>query len=554
MQRYLSVALAFLLTLAVFVGCDSGSAPSDLGENSTVAFETTSDTAPEDTSEYAVDIVVNDAGFKELSVEVVLSDASTVDPSEVVLPDETTLTFPQSTTSGETRSFTFEVVDDDTFLEGDETIVLELRNASGASPAESMSTFTLTVTEDDVTLTTQEARALPEDERAIVEGIVTRVEDDGIYVQDDTGALFVFDSSITSETAQGDEVRVDGTTAYFSGLFQLSGVGTEGLTVLSSGNDLPDSQTVTLNELSTNGEEYESELIRVEDFTIDDGGAATFSGGENYPVTDASGSLTLRIPGGSGLVGESIPDVANFLGVLGQFNGFSDPDDNTGYQLLGLLQSDLENAQAPASGIADVRQEALGTNVTIEAVVTRKAGINIYMQDDSGADGASGIVTRDSGLADAIDAGTVSPGDRIRVQGELGAFNGLLQISSNVSFSVVTENAGLPSPLSLSISDLLNGGGENYESELVTVSGLSIDDKGDSTFQGGGSEGNYDATDGTDTITLRIDGRSFYAGEPIPSATVTFRGVVGQFNGAGFGERSPNEGYQLTPLIDGDLQ
>jgi uncharacterized protein YdeI (BOF family) len=549
MQRYLSVALAFLLTVAVFVGCDSGSAPSDLGESSTVAFETTSDTAPEDTSEYAVDIVVNDAGFKELSVEVVLSEASTVDPSEVILPDETTITFPQSTTSGETRSFTFEVVDDNEFLEGDETIVLELRNASGASPAESMSTFTLTVTDDDVTLTVEEARDLPEDERAIVEGIVTRVEDDGIYVQDDTGALFIFDSSITGETVQGDEVRVDGTTAYFNGLFQLSSVGTDGLEVNSSGNDLPDAQTVTLNELSTGGEEYESELIRVLDFTIDDGGATTFAGGENYPVTDASGSLTLRIPSGSELEGETIPETANFLGVLGQFNGEgggADEPDN-GYQLLGLIEGDVQNAALVT--IDEARQEALGATVLTEGVVTRKAGLNVYIQDESGADGATGINVRNSDLADAFDAGTVSPGDRIRAQGELDEFSGLLQISGTVTFSVVAEDVGLPTPVAVTIADLLDGGGEAYESELVTTSGLTIEAGGDTQFSGGT---NYDVTDEQDTITLRIDDSSFYVGEPIPSGSVTFRGVLGQFNG--FSGRDVNEGYQYFPLIDGDLE
>ena len=552
MQRFLSVSLALALIAVIVAGCDSGSGiPSDLGENSTLAFVTTSDTAPEDTSSYSVDIVVNDPGFKELEVDVVLSEASTVDPSEVELPENTTLTFPESTTAGETRTFTFEVIDDDTFLEGDETIVLELRNASGASPDEAMSTFTLTVTEDDVTLTAQEAKNLPEDERAVVEGIVTRVEDDGIYLQDDTGALFVFDSAVVGETTQGDEVRVDGTTSYFSGLFQLGGVGTDGITVLSSGNSLPDVQVVTLGDLESNGEEYESELIRVEAFDIDDGGAATFSGGENYPVSNASGSLTLRIPGGSELVDEPIPSNANFQGVLGQFNGFSDPGDNTGYQLLGLLATDVESTQAPATPIRDARQELDGTRVIVEGIVTRKDGLNVYLQDDSGATGASGIVARDGDLADAYDVGDVNPGDRIRVSGDLGSFSGLIQIGSNVSFEVVTAGAGLPTPQSISISDVLNGGGEDYESELVTISGLTVDAAGDTNFQG---DTNYDATDGTDTITLRISDQGFYNEQPIPSGTVTYRGVLGQFNFGFGGARLPDEGYQLLPLIDGDLE
>jgi len=552
MQRFLSVSLALALIAVIVAGCDSGSGiPSDLGENSTLAFVTTSDTAPEDTSSYSVDIVVNDPGFKELTVDVVLSEASTVDPSEVELPENTTLSFPESTTAGETRTFTFEVIDDDTFLEGDETIVLELRNASGGSPDDAMSTFTLTVTEDDVTLTTQEAKNLPEGERAIVEGIVTRIEEDGIYLQDDAGALFVFDSSIVSETTQGDEVRIDGSTAYFSGLFQLDGVGTDGITVLSSGNDLPDAQVVTLGELESNGEQYESELIRVEAFDIDNGGAATFSGGENYPISNSSGSLTLRIPGGSELIDDPIPGNANFQGVLGQFNDFGPPDDNTGYQLLGLLDSDLENNQAPATPISDARQEPDGTRVIIEGIVTRKDGSNVYLQDDSGATGASGIVARDGALADAYEMGDVNPGDLLRVSGDLGSFSGLIQVGSNVDFEVVAAGVGLPTPQSITIGDVLNGGGEDYESELVTISGLTVDAAGDTNFQG---DTNYDASDGNDTITLRISDQGFYNGAPIPSGTVTYEGVLGQFNFGFGGARLPDEGYQLLPLMDGDLE
>ena len=532
MQRFFSIAFALLLIAAAFAGCDSSPGiPSDLGENSTLAFKTTSDTAPEDTSEYSVDIVVNDPGFKELTVNVALAEASTIDPSEVELPENTTLTFPESTTSGETRTFTFEVVDDDTFLEDDETIVLELRNLSGASPAESMSTFTLTVTEDDVTLTAQEAKALPEDERAIVEGTVTRVEDDGIYVQDDTGALFVFDSSIVGETAQGDDVRVDGTTAYFNGLFQLSDVGTDGLTVLSSGNDLPDAQTVTLGELATSGEAYESELIRVQEFTIDDGGAATFSGGENYPVSDASGSLTLRIPSGSGLEGESIPETANFLGVLGQFNGAGSAADepDEGYQLLGLLAGDVQNAALIP--ISEARAAADGTTVTVDGIITRYDGRNVYFQDDT-----AGIVAFEF---DGNIASGTAIGDELRVTGEVGEFNGLRQVGPTIdSFEVLSSNNPLPAPSDVTIDDITSSG-EEYEGELVRVTGLSVDATG--SFSGGTT---YTATDASGNMAFRVQSDSFYAGEPVPSEPFTFQGVVGEFRGD----------YQLLPLRDGDLQ
>ncbi|PEN14481.1 hypothetical protein CRI94_05500 [Longibacter salinarum] len=532
MLRFLSIPFALLLFAAVLAGCDSNSGiPSDVGDDSTIAFAKESDTAPEDTSTYSVDVVVNDPGYKELTVDVVLSQASTIDPSEIELPENTTLSFPKSTTGGESKTFTFEVVDDDTFLEGDETIILELQNATGASTDEVLSTFTLTVTEDDVTLTTMEAKALPEGERAIVDGIVTRVESDGFYLQDDTGALFVFDSSISSEVTQGDEVRVDGSTTYFSGLFQIESVGTDGLTALSSGNSLPDVQVVTLGELESNGEEYESELIRVEGFDIDDGGDATFAGGSNYPVSNTSGSLTLRIPGGSELEGDPIPATANFQGVLGQFNNFGEPDDNTGYQLLGLLDSDVQDASAPAITIAEARAASDGTNVIVEGIITRYDGENVFFQDDT-----AGIVAFEF---DGNIASGTAIGDELRVEGEVGEFNGLRQVGPTItSFEVLSSNNTLPTPVDATINEITSDG-EAYEGELVRVTGLSVDATG--TFSGGTT---YTATDASGSMAFRIQGDSFYAGESVPGQPFTFQGVVGEYQGA----------YQLLPLRDGDLQ
>jgi len=72
-------------------------------------------------------------------------------------------------------------------------------------------------------------------------------------------------------------------------------------------------------------------------------------------IQDGTGSLTLRIPSGSELEGEPIPDRATFQGVLGQFNGAGpdadEPDE--GYQLLGLDAGDL-TAELPGETTVDV--------------------------------------------------------------------------------------------------------------------------------------------------------------------------------------------------------
>jgi hypothetical protein len=558
MRSLFFAVLTLALTLGL-VACDSGGTGAEqLGDNTGIFFAASEASVDEGVGSYTVDIEVADPGFKELSVDVSLSDQSTISASDVRgLPSDTTIAFSKETTAGETQSLTFEIVDDDEFLEGDETVVLTLQNPSQSSLGDP-STFTLTIEENDVTLTTQEARDLPEGSRAVVDGIVTRVEADGLYLQDDAGALFVFDDSIVDAVGRGDEIRVDGTTGFFSGLFQLEDVGTEGLTTISTGNDLPEPQTVTLDSLASNGEAFESELIRVQGFAIDSGGDASFQGGTNYNIEDDTGTLILRIPSGSGLVGEDIPDRANFQGVLGQFNNFGAPDDNTGYQLLGLTADDLENAAPATQTIADARAQPMGTTVTIEGTVTRAFNAFVRIQDSSGPTGASGIVIRQtsgSGNADFRDDvadGTIQPGTQLRLTGVTSAFSGLIQINNeDLASYEVTGQGAVPTPQTISLDQLADDVGEDYESELVRVEGLTFPDAS-GTFENGTT---YTVEEGGGTqADLRVQGEDETAlgGASIPGGTFTYIGIVGQFNN--FGDVREDGGYQLIPVRESDLQ
>ena len=405
------------------------------------------------------------------------------------------------------------------------------------------------------------------------EGTVTRAFGDYARVQDNSGptgasALVIrqtgganaedFSSDISDGTIQpGTTIQITGVISAFNGLVQVNDDDLTSYQVMSQGS-APDPQSVTLGDLESNGEDYESELVEITDLTFTEA-SGTFENGTNYDVSDGSTTLTLRVQNDneSNLGGESIPEnTFTYTGVTGEFN--------ESYQLIPVRPGDLEasgNGGGPNVITIDAaRQESNGTSVTVEGILTRKDGQNAYIQDDSGPTGASGIVVRDGDLADAIDGGSVAIGDRIQATGELGAFNGLIQISSNVSYSIVAEDVGLPAFQTVTV-DELNANGEDYESELVEVTDLSIDPDGgdddsnpDGEFKGGGGEGNYEVTGPNDnTIILRIPSSSFYVGEPIPEDPVTFTGVLGQFNGAGFGERDPDEGYQLTALNDGDI-
>ena len=558
-MRHLYSAIVLAFATGFFLsGCDSGgSVPSDLGDSTSVGFVETAATLVEGSDEtYALQITADDPGFEEvrfnLSVDVAQSTAA-LGEDLTGLTGDTTVTFPRSATSGGTVSIPLTVVDETVdevgFLEESETIAFTLAPADTLAPEidEGAASLTLTIEEDDAPLTAEESRNRPSGGRTVAEGIVTRVEADGVYVQDDTGSFFVFDSDFAGQASRGDSVRVDGEVGYFNGLFQVSDVSNGPQTeVLSSGNALPAPQEVSLGEVVNNGEEYESELIRVENFAIDAGGDQTFQGGVPdglYDISTQDASSTLLVTGGSGLVGESIPDRGTFQGVLGQFNGEGgggdEPDE--GYQLLGIDAEDIEDAVTPAT-VAEARAN-VGSTFQIDATVTRAFGDFVRIQDDSGPTGASALYIRQTSgsFKDDVQNGTIQPGTQLRVIGTIGEYNGNLQINEGDLASYTVQGQGnVPEPQNVTLQEI-SANGEDYEGELVRVAGLEFPSASGS-FSGSAS---YDVSDPSGTLTFRVQSgsESQVAGEPIPADRFTYTGVVGEFRGS----------YQLVPIQPTDI-
>ena len=197
-----------------------------------------------------------------------------------------------------------------------------------------------------------EARATDDGTDVTVEGIVTRVMGDFTYVQDETGAITVratsgdyFDAVGNGEINIGDLVRYTGEKDSFSGLEQINDNNVI-FEVISTDNVLPEPSLVTLAEISSNGEDYEGQLVRVNGLTIDPDGDTDFQGSTNYTVTGPNSETgTLRVPGAddSEVDGKAFPDASfNFVGVLGQFNNFGSREDDFGYQLLAIDTTDFQ--------------------------------------------------------------------------------------------------------------------------------------------------------------------------------------------------------------------
>ena len=185
--------------------------------------------------------------------------------------------------------------------------------------------------------------------------------------------------------------------------------------------------------------------------------------------------------------------------------------------------------------IAEARNKDLEEVVYVTGVVIDAGNNNannrvIY-------DGTAGIMVR------SFDAGNESAnlaqGDSILVSGILDSYNKLLQISkSPITIEVLKQNVSLPEPQEVTIAEV----NEDYESELVLIKNVSFNDTG--VFAGGGSDGNFTVTDGTNDITFRIgDSNHPLVGESIPTDNFDLIGIVGQFQ----------NDYQVSPRTQADL-
>ena len=240
-------------------------------------------------------------------------------------------------------------------------------------------------------LATVRTRAI--NDNVTAEGIVTRALGRNVWLQDDTAGLVLFGpagSAIATavsngDIAVGDRVRATGRLVEFQssaaptmpnpgqGLLEIDTILDGGFTVLSRGNTPPAVQLLTLAQINAVGvteDTYESEIVRVNNLTIDAAGATTFVAATNYTVTQVSGGVMttaiLRVgsTGDSGLIGTAIPTGPfTFQGPLGQFRG--------AFQLVGVQTTDLIPGSTASAETPDGRLSLVVANPLRGAATVR---------------------------------------------------------------------------------------------------------------------------------------------------------------------------------------
>lgn len=192
-------------------------------------------------------------------------------------------------------------------------------------------------------ITIEEARSLPEGSDVTVRGIALNGPELGSirYIQDNTGAIAVYDFSLLTDIVAGDSIEVSGELYDYNSLLEISPI--TSVSVINTGNPVPAPEVVTL----TSGwdESWEARLVTVNDVTFTDSGTFSTAGsGTNYDVTDGSSTGEIRVYTSTNIDGTAIPEEeVNITGIMSQYA----PGGSGGYQLLPRDLSDISTGGNP---------------------------------------------------------------------------------------------------------------------------------------------------------------------------------------------------------------
>lgn len=177
---------------------------------------------------------------------------------------------------------------------------------------------TATATYTFPTLTTiAQAKALPNNEYAMVQGIVNFIDGRNVYVQDGTGGicLFLNNNTVPSSLALGDMVQGYGQKDVYNGLYELKNIdgGSNAFSIVSTGNTLPLEVKTIAEVLADGADALQCMRVKIESATI-----GTINTSNNTPLTQGQNTINIyKIPA---LTGIEEGDMVDVIGVVGYYN------------------------------------------------------------------------------------------------------------------------------------------------------------------------------------------------------------------------------------------
>jgi len=219
-------------------------------------------------------------------------------------------------------------------------------------------------------VTIAEARALAEGTEVTVQGIITATtwgtvgSSTQAAIQDDTGGMVIYAGGFDAGLTVGDEVIVSGVIDIYADLVEISPSAPTDVEILSSGNELPAAQHLSITEILANGVDYESELVFMDSITIVGGTWPTSSSSTNMTISDADGNtMTMRIDGDTDL--HTFPAMLGYFDLTAVVGRYYET-----FQVFPRYYSDLAQIGDPTPQITDISHTPASPTPADDVTVT----------------------------------------------------------------------------------------------------------------------------------------------------------------------------------------
>jgi hypothetical protein len=327
----------------------------------------------------------------------------------------------------------------------------------------------------------------------------------------------------------GDELELSITgveLSDFKGLLQLNNLKITSPKLISSGNTVTP-KVVSIKNLNTSIENYESQLVIIKNAKLSKSSGNTYSGtvkvDDNTDVIDLFTAFT---------VGGTIATFANDVFPTSTVDVVAIASQFTSNQLLLRNLSDVTviggGGTVELKSIQEIRSLFSGTKLNIandykiKGIVTSEKNAlnivaqNIYIQDNSSAIAVRFTATQPYNLGDEIE---------VNVKGmELSEFNGLLQINNVPLANSSLINIGQTiTPKSLTIQQVIDQF-EALEGQLVKISNVNMSKSSGSTYSG-----TVILNDGTNSIDMFTRSQALFSGTAFNVTPVSVTAIVSQF-------------------------
>jgi uncharacterized repeat protein (TIGR01451 family) len=286
------------------------------------------------------------------------------------------------------------------------------------------------------------------------EGIVTRVYDNGYFIEEPTAGpwsgLWVYDSNTP---LRGDRVRITGTVSEYYGLTEMGDL--TSFTIESSGNPVPGPDILATGSVSQ--EQWESVLVRVENITV----TADDLGFGEWSINDGSGDVIVDDKGIYTYVPVNGQSLLAVIGPLDySFSAFKMlPKDNDDIILDYVPIYDIQYTTDPSGNSPYMGQ----VGITTEGVVM---GLfyNGYFIEDPAAGPWNGLWVYDT-------SNLPVRGDRVRITGTVSEYNNNTEMEAITAFIVESSGNPVPGPEVLTTGAVSQ---EQWEGVLVRVENITV--------------------------------------------------------------------------------